>query len=114
LRRARELRAKSTDAEYRLWWMLRNRQMNGAKFRRQHVVAPYILDFYCVELKLCIELDGDQHAEPVQEAYDARRTQYLEERGIRVMRFGNREVLMEMEGVLERIWEAVGGGAFEE
>jgi len=85
--RARALRAASTDAELKLWMQLRNRQLNGAKFRRQHSTPPYIADFFCLEARLIIELDGSQHGEEAMERVDRRRTARLEERGYRVLRF---------------------------
>ena len=116
LQHARELRANQTDAEQLLWHLLRGKRFLGYKFRRQHPVAPYILDFYCDALKLAVELDGGQHAE--QEAYDAHRTRALETRGIRVLRFWNNDVLTQTEAVLEAIRQATlppspasGGGA---
>src|SRR5215216_2343610 len=81
LERCRQLRRDSTDAEGRLWWILRNRQIAGAKFRRQHEFGPYVLDFYCPERKLVVEADGGQHWEPDEAARDARRTAYLAARG---------------------------------
>ncbi|MCL5994855.1 MAG: endonuclease domain-containing protein, partial [Chloroflexi bacterium] len=74
LARSRALRQQQTDAEKHLWRLLRDRQFHGAKFRRQHPIGNYILDFYCHEAKLAIELDGSQHAEPDQAAHDAVRT----------------------------------------
>ena len=107
LRRCRNLRRNSTDAEKKLWRELRNRQVVRAKFRRQHPVGPYVLDFYCHEGQLAVELDGGQHAEETQAHYDERRTQYLTEQGIRELRFWNNEVLHDMEFVLERIVNAL-------
>ncbi len=103
---ARELRTHQTDAEGLLWEVLRAKRFFGLKFRRQHSVGRYILDFYCPEKKLNIELDGGQHAE--QQAYDTERTKCLEQEGIRVLRFWNNEVLQETEAVLEAIRLAVG------
>ncbi|GIV02392.1 MAG: hypothetical protein KatS3mg015_1222 [Fimbriimonadales bacterium] len=104
---ARELRKIATDAERLLWRLLRNRALEGAKFRRQHPVPPYVLDFYCHELKLAIEVDGGQHNEPPRKKRDEERTAFLESHGIRVLRFWNREVLHETEGVLEAIYQAI-------
>ncbi|NIR02743.1 MAG: DUF559 domain-containing protein [Gemmatimonadales bacterium] len=87
--------------------MLRNRHLAGAKFRRQHPVGPYILDFYCAQARLAIELDGGQHSEAAQQRRDARRTRVLEAQGVRVLRFWNNEVLAETEAVLETIWNAL-------
>jgi very-short-patch-repair endonuclease len=110
LERARALRREATDAERLLWSLLRNRQLRGLKFRRQHPLGGYILDSYCHKVKLGIELDGGQHAEPEQAVRDAQRTRDLEELGIRVMRFWNHEVLEETRAVLEAIMGAVEEG----
>ncbi len=91
---------KSTDAELKLWRHFRNRQMLGHKFRRQYPVLNYILDFYCVEEKLCIELDGSQH---LKSETDRTRTQKLESLGIQVLRFWDNDVLQNTDGVLEKI-----------
>ena len=99
--RARNLRRYQTDAEKRLWRYLRNRGLEGRKFRRQHPVGPYIVDFACLEKRLIIELDGGQHA--LQSEKDAERTEYLESRGFRVLRFWNNQVLKETSAVLEVI-----------
>jgi very-short-patch-repair endonuclease len=107
LARARELRENATDAEKLLWQLLRNRQLNGWKFRRQHPIGKYILDFYCHDAKLAIELDGSQHAETEQAEYDRQRTESLEAEGIRVLRFWNNEVLKETQAVVQEIWNAL-------
>jgi len=104
-RYARHLRREQTDAKRTLWWRLRDRQLSGAKFRRQHPVGPFITDFCCPEVKLIIELDGGQHA--VQREADAQRTAFLEAHGYRVLRFWDNEVLANICGVLERIAEAL-------
>ncbi len=104
LTHARELRVNQTDAEKLLWQLLRSRQVANAKFRRQHPVDNYILDFYCHEQKLAIELDGSQHLEEKGKAHDEKRTQVLTEKGIKVLRFDNRQMLLETEGVLEVIY----------
>ena len=80
---------------------LRNRQLNGLKFRRQHPIDRFIIDFYCDEAKLCIEVDGDSHAEQIE--YDQARIAYLNELGYTVIRFINREVFNQCEAVLQRI-----------
>jgi very-short-patch-repair endonuclease len=110
LERARALRRDATDAEQLLWSLLRNRQFLGLRFRRQHPLRGYVLDFYCHEAKLGIELDGRQHAQPEQAARDAQRTRDLQEHGIRVVRFWNHEVLKETRAVLEAIMSAVEEG----
>ena len=102
---ARLLRRDQTDAERKLWARLRDRQLQGAKFRRQHPLAPYIVDFCCPETKLVIELDGGQHA--TRHEIDATRTAFLHTKGYRVLRFWNNDVLANMEGVLHRITEAL-------
>ncbi len=96
-RKARAFRAVSTDAERRLWARLRGRQLDGAKFRRQHPIDRYFADFACVEAKLIVELDGSQHA--AQVSYDAERTRVVEACGWHVMRVWNNQVLENIEGV---------------
>ncbi len=101
--RRRELRINQTESEKILWMYLRSRKMNGYKFFRQYGVGSYILDFYCQKLHLAIELDGSQHNEDEQRAYDQERTRYLETLRIRVVRFWSNDVLRNIEGVLEAI-----------
>jgi very-short-patch-repair endonuclease len=98
---ARALRAEMTDAELILWRELRHRQIHGARFRRQHPVDRYIVDFACVELRVAVELDGGQHAE--RSAEDALRTQRLEEVGWCVVRYWNNDVLERRVDVLADI-----------
>jgi very-short-patch-repair endonuclease len=105
LRFARGLRENQTDAESRLWLLLRDRRLAGWKFRRQHPIPPYVVDFYCGEAGLVIELDGSQHAEAIEP--DDRRTSVLESRGLRVRRYWNNEVLAATETVLQDIWNAL-------
>ena len=100
--RARRLRKDQTEAERTLWRHLRSRQIADVKFRRQHFISPFIVDFCCPERWLIIELDGGQHA--VQVEADARRTQFLEAQGYRVLRFWNHEVLTNIDAVLEAIY----------
>lgn len=102
LERARDLRMHSTDAEHKLWSVLRGGQLDGLKFRRQHPVPPYTVDFFCASAKLVIELDGSQHSEES----DATRTRFLQSRGLVVLRFWNNQVLTEIEAVVEAIFEA--------
>jgi very-short-patch-repair endonuclease len=101
--RARVLRAAQTEVERRLWQRLRNRQLNGAKFRRQSPIGPYIGDFFCLEARLVVELDGSQHGEERERQVDDRRTEYQKSQGYRVLRFWNEEVLNNIDGVLETI-----------
>ena len=98
---SRSIRKKQTPAETLLWSLLRNRELNGLKFRRQYPVGNYILDFYCPEKKLAIEVDGGQHM--VNKQQDQTRTLALEKRGIKVIRFTNDEVLTNIESVLDVI-----------
>ena len=101
--RRRLLRRKQTDAERAFWRNVRNGQFHGLKFFRQYSLGSYILDFYCPEQKLAVELDGDQHNQPENIAYDAERTAFLLGHGISVVRFWNHEVLQEMDAVLMRL-----------
>ena len=107
LKLAQKLRTEQTDAEQLFWQLLRNRQFCGMKFRRQHPVAPYVLDFYCHEERLGIELDGGQHNEPDRRRADEERTTFLKSKGIRIIRFWNNEVLRETEAVLEQLYNAL-------
>ena len=86
-----------------MWKLLRNRQFAHFKFRRQHEVGPYVIDFYCVSVKLAIELDGDVHGAPSQRMHDREKDRFLAERGIRVLRFWNIELKDNRDGVLETI-----------
>jgi very-short-patch-repair endonuclease len=97
LERARSLRKDQTSAETKLWTILRNRQLQGFKFRRQQPIGRFIVDFYCSENKLVVEIDGDTHAE--RKEYDTNRTQWLENEGYQVIRFTNDEVLTNLENV---------------
>jgi very-short-patch-repair endonuclease len=103
--RARVLRKNMTDAERLLWRHLRNRQLNGWKFRRQHPIGPFIVDFVCLDKKLIIEVDGGQHAKNFWR--DSKRSDYLNDKGYRVLRFWNGEVLQESESVLQAILKAL-------
>src|SRR4030042_1330789 len=100
LERCRELRESQTDAESKLWRCLRNRQLFGAKFRRQHPLKGYILDFYCPDIGLVVELDGGGHAEEHRILHDKLRTERLENMNLRVLRFWNTDVYNNLEGVL--------------
>lgn len=103
LSNAKELRKRMTDAEEILWKHLRNNKLKGLKFRRQHPLDIYIADFYCHQKKLIIELDGGIHDTPEQREYDEGRTFELEEKGFKILRFRNEEVINDLENVLERI-----------
>jgi len=100
---AKELRLGQTEAEKILWFKLRNWQLDGAKFRRQQRIGGYIVDFVCLENKLIIEIDGGQHDEAPAREEDNRRTRWLEGRGYQVLRFWNNDILLNMDGVLEKI-----------
>lgn len=102
---ARLLRKNQTNVEHLLWQKLRNRQILNFKFRRQFPIDPFIVDFCCLELKLIIELDGSQHFE--QAIYDEERSLYLEQRGFKVIRFWNNEVIENTEGVLEKVYGVI-------
>ena len=99
--RARQLRREPTEAENRLWAILRGRQLHGAHFRRQHPIPPYVADFACVAARLVIEVDGGQHADGADTARDT----YLTRHGWQVLRFWNNEVLENLDGVAQRIAE---------
>jgi ATP-dependent helicase HrpA/adenine-specific DNA-methyltransferase len=106
--RRRQLRREQTDAEATLWRLLRGRRFVGFRFRRQHPVGPFILDFFCRAHNLAVELGGGQHYEDAAQAYDARRTSYLNQRGIRVLRFPTDLVFRQREDVLTSIALALG------
>jgi very-short-patch-repair endonuclease len=100
---AREMRHTPTPAEDQLWRRLRNRRMHGAKFRRQHAIDRFIVDFYCAEARLIVEVDGVIHDYTQEE--DAIRQEFLESLGLKVVRFTNGEVLQMLNAVVERIGE---------
>jgi very-short-patch-repair endonuclease len=97
------LRNQATPAEALLWKGLQRSQLEGRKFRRQHGIGPYVLDFYCPAEKLCVELDGQMHLEHAGVLHDEERTRYLNNLGIKVIRFENSVVFQNPEGVLEEI-----------
>ena len=105
--RAKRLRRDSTDAERALWRHLRNKRLLGYKFRRQAPIGRYIVDFVCFSQNLIVELDGGQHL--TQRDYDAKRTEWLQSRGFRVLRFWDNEALGDADSVLERIMLELGG-----
>ena len=105
--RRRALRRNQTDVERVFWSRVRNRHFLGLRFFRQYSVGPYILDFYCPDMKLGIELDGGQHNQAEGKEYDAARTEYLSAQGIDVIRFWNHEVLQELDGVLAKLEQKV-------
>jgi very-short-patch-repair endonuclease len=105
----RELRARLTPEESYLWSFLQRRKLRGRKFRRQHSVGPYILDFYCPEEKLAVELDGASHDHEQAQAHDGIRKMFLGRAGITVLRFENRDVRKNLEGVLLEIAKSFSG-----
>ena len=105
--RARQLRNTQTPTEQILWFSIRQNQIAGAKFRRQFTIEPYIVDFYCREVNLVIEVDGDVHADQKQIEHDRRRTNYLESKGLRVFRVNNNDIRDNLNGVLAKIYELV-------
>ena len=102
-KRARELRENQTPAEGVLWELLRNRQVANLKFRRQHQIGPYIVDFFCNDLKLVVELDGEVHSGEAQVKKDQKRQAYLESLGFEVLRFDNDQFLEDPEAALNQI-----------
>ncbi len=102
---AKSMRHTATDAEHLMWQILRGKRFINLKFRRQHVIQPYIVDFYCHEIGLVIELDGSQHGTDDAIEYDAERTEFLESLGLTVVRYWNHDVLGRMDVVLEDLWQ---------
>ena len=101
--RARSLRQSETPPEDPLWLALRNSQIGGMKFRRQHPIGPYIVDFYCPTARLIIELDGDQHGDERHIRYDSARTAWLMDQGYTVLRFANGEFLKNPQLILDAV-----------
>jgi very-short-patch-repair endonuclease len=105
--RARELRRTSTRAERKIWHWLRHRYLGGHKFRRQHPIDCYVLDFYCAELKLCVEIDGGSHDTDASALYDAMRTRRLAALGVTVVRLWNQYIYEQPDGAWSTIVAAV-------
>ena len=108
MHRAGELRKEPTPAEQKLWAYLRGKKLNGVRFRRQHAIGQYIVDFCSIKAKLIIELDGSQHLE--QEEYDLERTSYLESQGYKEVRFWNNDVMNDVHSVIRVIDVALRDG----
>lgn len=108
LDRRRTLRARPTRAEAVLWGALRTHRLGGLRVSRQHSVGPYVVDFYVAAARLAVEVDGSVHDDPARSAYDAERQQWLEARGVRVVRVRNDEVLRQLDVAVARIREAAG------
>jgi very-short-patch-repair endonuclease len=104
---AKQRRKNMTDAERVLWRHLRSRQLSGHKFRRQQPLGRYVVDFVCFEKRFVIELDGGQHVETSQAAYDSERTAWLQAEGFRVLRFWDYDVLKDFEAVKEAVSNAL-------
>jgi len=105
--RARALRNNLTDAEQILWSRVRGKQVLGRQFYRQRPIGNYIVDFYSPTTRLVIEVDGAHHFDTAQASYDQRRSEYLATLGLKVLRFDDRQVLLELDSVLEMIFRAV-------
>jgi very-short-patch-repair endonuclease len=105
--KARTLRTNMTDAEQKLWYYLRRKQISNIQFYRQRPIGNYVVDFYAPTIKLVIEIDGSQHAEVNNVIYDDRRTQHLNGPGFNVIRFDNRQILLETKNVLESIHQTI-------
>lgn len=105
--RAKSLRKNQTKPERRLWSKLRKKQLDGRKFRRQHILEPFIVDFYCTSCRIAVEVDGPEHQKDEQAQRDERRDELLaEQHDVRVLRFDVVEIYSEMDAVLEQIREA--------
>ena len=104
---ARELRQRETWAEKLVWRWLRGRRFNGYKFRRQHPLGDYVLDFFCEEAALAIELDGGQHGFPDRQKHDAAREKFLQTQGIKTLRFWNSQLRREPQNIRVAIFEAL-------
>ena len=104
---SRNLRSNMTDAETMLWSRLRSRQIRGKQFYRQKIIGEYIADFYCPKLQLVIEVDGGQHYTEEGKEKDRQRDKQMTEVGVRVLRFSDRDVLENIEAVMEKIWSEV-------
>ena len=105
--RSRELRIQASEAEQRIWRYLRRKTVHGHRFRRQFPLGPYFADFCCLPVRLVIEVDGDQHAEPAQALHDVRRTEWLNRNRFHVIRFAASDVMTSIDGVLEEIERVV-------
>lgn len=102
---SRQFRKEMTDAEKMFWSVSRNRQIDGLKFRRQQVIDGFIVDFYCDELGLCVEIDGGIHDNLEQKKYDIERTRVLNERDLKVLRFKNNDIMNNIDDVINEIIE---------
>ena len=112
--KARRLRTQMTDSERALWARLRRKQVQSVQFYRQKPIGNYIVDFYAPRAKIVVEVDGSQHMESEQAALDQQRDAFLASQGLRVLRFDSRQVLKEIEGVMEVILDSLVKTRFEE
>ena len=103
----RKLRQQPTRAEAFLWFCLRNKKLLGYKFRRQHSIGRYVLDFFCARLMLGIEVDGVTHLDPTKQEYDKTRQKWIEAQGVRVVRFTDHEILADPDVVLEKLRQLI-------
>jgi imidazole glycerol-phosphate synthase subunit HisF len=104
---AKELRHSQTSSEKYLWQILRNRKIDGLKFRRQHPLGKFVVDFYCHEAKLVIELDGNVHDNPEVKTYDIERQKTIEQLGLTVLRFTNDAIFNDLDGVVHQIIDCI-------
>ncbi len=104
---SQQLRKNMTDAELRLWTRIRGKQLKEYQFYRQKIIGDYIVDFYCPKAKLAIELDGGQHYTEEGREKDKVRDRYLTDHGLQLLRFSDRDVLTQLDGVLEKIWSCL-------
>ena len=111
LKSRRRLRNEMTQPEKNLWSRLRSQQFQSLKFRRQHGIGPYVVDFYCPEKLTVVEIDGESHTEEQQITLDAERAAYLRSLGLQVIRYTNHEILENMEGVLSDLQEKILSGS---
>ena|SRR3989338_2974260 len=100
----RKMRSEMTPDENKLWLKLRGHQFQNLKFRRQHGVGPYILDFFCAEKRLAVEVDGDVHALDIQKERDRERENYLREMGVTIIRYTNNDIFGNIDGVMEDLF----------
>ncbi|WP_233590891.1 endonuclease domain-containing protein [Flavobacterium sp. GSP27] len=107
---AKKLRDNATEAEEKLWLAVKNNQIEGFKFRRQHPLSFYVADFYCHALKLVIEIDGGYHLTEEQQLLDEERTKHIEFQGLKVIRFTNEEVLAQLPEVIDKIKAFIAAG----
>jgi len=102
---SRQLRKNMTETEHFLWNKIRHKQLKGHQFYRQKILGPYIVDFYCAKAGLVIELDGGQHYTTEGKKKDSIRKKFLEQQGIKVLRFSDTEVFKNTDGIMRKIWE---------